>query len=60
MAEVEENLTELTSEGTNLTGRDAATPAGIAVTYASLFVMALGPILVGSFRSVSYHQVMKV
>jgi len=63
MAEMEENLTLLSPEGdnaTNLTGRDVATPAGIAVTYTSLFLMAVGPILVGSFRSVSYHAVMKV
>lgn len=45
---------------TNLTGREAATPGGIIVTYSALFVMALGPILVGSLRSVPYHSAMKV
>ena len=62
-SEVEENVTLLNLEGdnaSNLTGRGAATPLGIAVTYSSLFLMALGPILLGSFRSVSYHSVMKV
>ena len=44
----------------NLTGRDAATPMGIVVTYTALFAMALGPILVGSLRSVPYHSSMKV
>ncbi len=59
-SEVEENATLLAENGTNLTGREAATPAGIAVTYSSLFLMALGPILIGSFRSVTYHAVLKV
>ncbi len=44
----------------NLTGRGAATPLGIAVTYSALFGMALGPILIGSLRSVGYHSTMKV
>jgi minor histocompatibility antigen H13 len=45
---------------TNLTGRAAATAGGIIVTYTALFAMALGPIFLGSFRSVSYHLTMKV
>eukprot|EP00731_Ephydatia_muelleri_P023954 Em0016g225a len=40
---------------TNATGRDAATTEGIILTYASLFFMALGPIVLGSVRSVN-HQ----
>ena len=44
----------------NLTGREAATTEGIIVTYSALFAMALGPILIGSLRSVPYHIVMKV
>ena len=55
-----ENETLGTPVGDNLTGRAAATVEGITVTYLSLFLMALGPILVGSIRSVSYHSVIKV
>ena len=46
--------------GSNLTGRDAATPEGIAITYGSLFVMALIPLFFGSLRSVRYHTSLKV
>jgi hypothetical protein len=65
MAELEvegQNLTvaDNVSNASNLTGREAATPEGIAVTYFSLFLMALGPILVGSLRSVTHHLSLKV
>ena len=65
MSDVEvdgQNLTivDNASNQSNLTGRDAATPEGIAVTYFSLFLMALGPILLGSIRSVSHHLSLKV
>ena len=65
MAELEvedQNLTivDNVSNASNLTGREAATPEGIAVTYFSLFLMALGPILVGSLRSVKHHLSLKV
>ena len=39
----------------NATGRDAATTEGIILTYGSLFFMAIGPIVLGSVRSVN-HQ----
>ena len=57
-----QNLTivDNVSNASNLTGREAATPEGIAVTYFSLFLMALGPILVGSLRSVKHHLSLKV
>ncbi len=60
---MEENGTLFTSEEanvSNLTGRDAASVPGMAVTYCSLFLMAVGPIVVGSIRSVTYHCVIKV
>ena len=44
----------------NVTGRDAATAEGIAITYSSLFLMALLPLLFGSLRSVGYHGQLKV
>lgn len=44
----------------NVTGREAATAEGIAITYGSLFVMALLPLFIGSFRSVVYHSGLKV
>ena len=41
---------------TNATGRDAATAEGIFLTYTSLFLMALGPIVLGSVRSVNHQR----
>ena len=62
--EIEENgsLVDdlMSSNESNITGRAAATPQGIALTYASLFIMALGPIILGSLRSVDYHGGLKV
>ncbi len=61
--ELEDNATlleDIVSNETNMTGRGAATPQGIALTYASLFLMALGPIVLGAFRSVHYHSGLKV
>ena len=65
MAELEvegQNITVVdnVSNASNLTGREAATPEGIAVTYFSLFLMALGPIFLGSLRSVKHHLSLKV
>ncbi|XP_064396205.1 minor histocompatibility antigen H13-like [Halichondria panicea] len=60
--ELEDNATlleDIVSNETNMTGRGAATPQGIALTYASLFLMALGPIVLGAFRSVHYHSGLK-
>ena len=60
MAEVNESVAENVSNATNATGRAAATPEGIAITYGSLFLMALVPIVWGSLRSVGYHAQLKV
>ena len=60
---VEDNgtlLEDMAENMSNNTGRAAATPEGIALTYMSLFLMALGPIMIGAFRSVSYHTGLKV
>lgn len=46
---------ELDANASNLTGRDAATTEGLVLTYSSLLLMALLPILFGSLRSVVYH-----
>ena len=55
------NTTAMDAENaSNLTGRAAATPEGMLVTYSALFMMALGPILIGSLRSVPYHSAMRV
>ena len=55
------NATVVEAENaSNLTGRAAATPEGILITYSALFAMALGPIFIGSLRSVPYHSAMKV
>lgn len=59
-AEVNDSAVENVSNVTNATGREAATPEGIAITYTSLFVMALLPLFFGSLRSVGYHVGLKV
>lgn len=61
-SEVENTTINGTEEvnGTNLTGRDAATAEGIVITYSSLFLLALGPIFIGSVRSVAYHCKLRV
>ena len=55
-----ENATVDELNASNLTGRDAASAGGILITYTSLFMMALAPIVIGSLRSVSYHHHLKV
>lgn len=55
--EVNESVAENVS---NATGREAATTEGIIITYSSLFLMALLPLLFGSLRSVTYHSGLKV
>ena len=44
----------------NATTKIPATPEGMAVAYSSLILMALLPIVIGSFRSVKYHKEQKV
>lgn len=53
VAQATENITE---NATNSTTRLSSTPEGIAVAYGSLVIMALIPILFGSYRSVHYHK----
>ena len=60
MAEVNESVVENVSNASNATGRDAATAEGVAITYSSLFLMALLPLFFGSLRSVGYHAGLKV
>ena len=60
MASEAENVSIETDNVSNLTGRAAATVGGIALTYSSLFLMALGPIILGSIRSVTHHSTLKV
>lgn len=58
-----DNATVLSTEelnASNLTGRAAATTEGIAITYCSLLLMALGPIFIGACRSVTYHSDLRV
>jgi len=40
----------------NLTGRAVASTEGLALAYFSLFMMAIVPIIWGSFRSITYHR----
>ena len=60
MAEVNESVVENLSNATNASGREEATPEGIAITYGSLFLLALLPLFFGSLRSVGYHAGLKV
>ncbi|XP_005098404.1 minor histocompatibility antigen H13 [Aplysia californica] len=52
------NDTENATAG-NGTGKIPATPEGMAIAYGSLFLMAVLPIFIGSFRSVTYHKEQK-
>ena len=52
----ESNLTN----GTNETEKFKATPQGLFVAYSSLLIMALIPIIVGSFKSVKLQSNQKV
>ncbi|CAG5120009.1 unnamed protein product [Candidula unifasciata] len=52
------NITE-TNATANETARIPATPEGMAVAYASLFLMAILPIYIGCFRSVTFHKEQK-
>lgn len=51
---IKQNLTSL-SNGTNETEKFKATPEGLFLAYSSLVIMALIPIILGSFKSV-HHQ----
>lgn len=44
----------------NITAKIPSTPEGMAIAYGSLVIMALVPIFIGSFRSVTYHKDQKV
>ncbi|OWF54425.1 minor histocompatibility antigen H13-like [Mizuhopecten yessoensis] len=43
----------------NATAKIPASPEGMAVAYGSLVIMAILPIIIGSFRSVRYHKAQK-
>lgn len=43
----------------NATARQPSTPEGMAIAYGSLVVMALLPIIIGSYRSVKHHKEQK-
>lgn len=45
---------------TNGTTKIPATPEGMAIAYGSLFLMAIVPIFLGSYRSVKFHKEQKV
>jgi hypothetical protein len=49
----------LTSSG-NETERFKATPEGLFIAYSSLVIMALIPIIVGSFKSVKHQKAQQV
>lgn len=53
MAQATENLTE---NVVNETAKAKSTPEGMAMAYGSLTIMALLPIIFGSYRSVNYHK----
>lgn len=52
----ESNLTN----GTNETEKFKATPQGLFIAYSSLLIMALIPIIIGSFRSVKHQKKQQV
>jgi minor histocompatibility antigen H13 len=44
-----------TANSTNATAKFQATPQGLFIAYASLLLMALVPIVIGSYRSVKHR-----
>jgi len=63
MAEVEQPVADLLGAQNNITngttGRIPATKEGMFLAYGSLVIMALLPILLGAFRSVTHHREQK-
>jgi len=53
---IQENITA----ANNASARVPSTPEGMAIAYGSLVLMALFPIVIGAFRSVSHHKEQKV
>ena len=53
------NNSNLTN-GTNETEKFKASPEGLFLAYSSLVVMALIPIIIGSFKSVKHQQTQQV
>lgn len=56
---VEELQESFNTSSVNGTAKTPSTPEGMALAYGSLVVMALIPIVIGSFRSVRYHKEQK-
>ena len=56
----EQTVPEVPITDGNATAKIPATPEGMAIAYGSLFLMAIVPIFIGSFRSVTYHKEQKV
>lgn len=52
---IKQNLTSL-ANGTNETEKFKATPEGLCLAYTSLVIMALIPIILGSFKSVKHQK----
>lgn len=53
---IKQNVTNGLSNGTNETERFKATPEGLFLAYSSLVIMALIPIILGSFKSVNHQK----
>ncbi|GFN94538.1 signal peptide peptidase [Plakobranchus ocellatus] len=58
MADVTVNATE-NATSINGTAKIPSTPEGMAIAYGSLFIMAIVPIFIGSFRSVTFQKEQK-
>ncbi|KAK3777720.1 hypothetical protein RRG08_021830 [Elysia crispata] len=57
-ADLSVNATE-NATAINGTAKIPSTPEGMAIAYGSLFIMAIVPIFIGSFRSVTFHKEQK-
>lgn len=53
---IKQNLTNGLTNGTNETEKFKATPEGLCLAYTSLVIMALIPIILGSFKSVKHQK----
>jgi hypothetical protein len=58
--QVVETIVNATNSSANETEKFKATPEGLFVAYSSLLVMALLPIILGSFKSVKHQKKQQV
>ena len=57
---INETLDAIVNNTKNETGKPVSTPEGMCAAYGSLLIMALLPIIIGSYRSIEFQKNQKV